>query len=76
MVWFSTLNPDGTESNIREITQADMMKCPFCIMTPDHYRLDGTCRCDDVNHDMMAEWGYKWNGTEWTADEHEGDDGC
>ena len=56
-----TLHPDGTVTNIRMIKQSDMLKCPHCIVMPDHYREDGTCKCDDpVEQAMMIkEWGYK-----------------
>ena len=59
-VKFGTLSPDGTLSNVRFIKQADMMKCPFAIMMPDHYRGDGSCKCDDPEErkKMIAEWEY------------------
>jgi len=41
--------------------QADMLKCPQCIMVPKHYRPDGSCRCDDPDHTEMAEWEYTWD---------------
>jgi hypothetical protein len=45
---------------IRMLRQSDMLKCPFCIMVPGHYRQDGTCKCNDPEHRkmMIAEWGY------------------
>jgi hypothetical protein len=58
---FSTLNPDGTETNVREIKQSDLQKCRFCIFMPEHYRDDGSCKCDDAEHRefMIREWEYK-----------------
>lgn len=34
--------------------------CRFAIFTPEHYRDDGTCMCDDAEHrEMMIKlWGY------------------
>jgi hypothetical protein len=59
-VKFGTLGPDGKLTNVRLIKQADMMKCPFAIMVPDHYRDDGSCKCDDPEErkKMIAEWEY------------------
>jgi hypothetical protein len=44
----------------REIAQSDLRKCPFVILVPDHYREDGSCKCDDraERAKMIAEWGY------------------
>ena len=40
--------------------QSDMLKCRFAIMVPEHYRADGTCKCNDAKHrqHMIAEWEY------------------
>lgn len=35
-------------------------QCPHYIMAPEHYRPDGTCKCDDPDDPHMAEWGYTW----------------
>jgi hypothetical protein len=35
--------------------------CPHLILVPEHYRDDNTCKCDDPNERVMAEWGYKWD---------------
>ena len=69
MTRFSTLNPDGTESNVRDIPQSAMLECPHCIIVADHYRQDNTCRCDDETHTEMLEWGYRWDEVkgEWIA---------
>ena len=64
-VTFGTLQTDGTLSNVRMIKQSDMMRCPHCIMVVDHYRENGSCRCNDPSHKEMSGWGYKWNGKGW-----------
>jgi hypothetical protein len=51
----------------------DPRRCPFLIFTPEHYRQDGSCRCNDPRHTEMLEWGYKWDGSKWIADESEDD---
>jgi hypothetical protein len=77
MTRFSKLSMDDAgnivETNVREIKQSDMLKCPFCIMVAEHYHEDGRCRCDDPTHSEMKEWGYKWNGFHWIAPEEEED---
>lgn len=64
---FGTLTPEGKLVNVRMIRQRDLMRCPFCILDPSHYREDGTCRCNDATHTEMKEWGYRWTGTRWAA---------
>ncbi len=61
MTTFGTLNPDGTLSNVREIPQSCLQRCPFFIMMPEHYREDGTCKCNDPEHrkNVMYAWGYR-----------------
>jgi hypothetical protein len=46
---------------IHTIKQSDMRRCPFSIMVMEHYRADGSCKCDDAEHRklMVREWGYK-----------------
>jgi hypothetical protein len=64
MVRFSKLdlvNGAPVESDVREIKQSDIAKCPHAIFVADHYRADGTCKCDDPNEKVMAEWGYHWD---------------
>jgi hypothetical protein len=57
---FGTLQPDGTLTNQRVIKRSSIQACPFFILMPEHYREDGSCRCDDPEHRklMIAEWGY------------------
>lgn len=60
MTEFGTLNPDGSYVHTGTLRQSDMANCPYFIMVLDHYRPDGTCRCDDPIEQarMIAEWGY------------------
>jgi hypothetical protein len=72
MTRFSKLGlVDGklVETNIREIAQSDMLKCPHAIMMAEHYREDGTCRCNDPTALVMREWGYRWHLGQWRAEE-------
>lgn len=61
MTRFSKLHPDGTETDVRYIEQSTMLKCPHCIMVPEHYRNDGSCKCNDPTEFVMREWGYEWD---------------
>jgi hypothetical protein len=61
MTRFSKLHPDGSETDVRYIKQSDMLKCPHCIIAAEHYRNDGSCKCDDPNDFIMKDWGYAWN---------------
>lgn len=47
MITFGVLSPDGSLSNLRVIKQADILRCPQVILLADHYREDGSCRCDE-----------------------------
>lgn len=38
--------------------QSDILRCPHCIIVPEHYREDGTCYCNDPTATIMLEWGY------------------
>ena len=60
-IQFGTLQPDGTVTNQRTIKHSTIRSCPHLIMVADHYREDGTCKCDDPNEKVMVEWGYRWN---------------
>lgn len=45
------------------IPQTVIKACPHFIMSLDHFRGDGSCKCDDIAHVEMIEWGYVWNVT-------------
>lgn len=60
MTEFGDLHPDGSFTNARTIKQSDLAACPHLILVPEHYRADGSCRCDDPTHAEMKEWGYTW----------------
>lgn len=59
-IFFGALHPDGTVTEERQISQSDITACPHLIMVPEHYRANGSCRCDDARHTEMANWGYTW----------------
>ena len=69
MTTFGTLGKDGKLGKVREIGQDVLMRCPQLILMVDHYRKDGTCRCDDHMHIEMLSWGYIWDNQTgmWTA---------
>ena len=48
-------------AQITLLRQVDVERCPFRIMKPEHYRLDGVCRCRDREHTSMVAWGYTWD---------------
>ena len=62
MTRFSTLHPDGSETDVREIDQSTFLKCPFVIIIPEHYdTTDGAaCLCHNpvYRKDVMRAWGY------------------
>lgn len=54
---FGTLHPDGTLTNEREIPRRAIGACPQLIMLAEHYREDGSCRCDEGHYDEeTGEW--------------------
>jgi len=44
-VEFGTLTPEGV-TNVHYISRAALLACPRVMLVPEHYRDDGTCRCD------------------------------
>jgi len=48
-------------TNVRMIKQSAIRACRFLILVSEHYRMDGTCKCDDAEHRamMIRKWGYK-----------------
>lgn len=60
MTEFGKLHPAGRYEHVVTIKQSDMMKCPFSIMVPEHYRADSSCLCDDYAHrqKMICDWDY------------------
>ena len=55
----ATYDDDNGLRIIRSVT-VDPRNCPYLIMVPEHWRDDGTCKCDDPEHQamMIREWGY------------------
>jgi len=53
---------DGTIDGSYSVTmpQAVPLACPFVIFDVEHYRADGTCKCDDPaeRDKMIREWEY------------------
>ena len=56
---------DATEehglTNVRVISRDAILACPHVILAPQHYRADGSCRCDDPDHLEMHDYGYDWD---------------
>jgi hypothetical protein len=48
-------------ARIVTLKQSDILACSHCILVPEHYRDDGSCKCDDPEHVQMGAWGYHWN---------------
>jgi hypothetical protein len=59
MTTFGTLTENGL-TDVREIKQSDLQRCTFTILVADHYREDGSCKCNDKAHRamMIKEWEY------------------
>ena len=51
-------------SIVVKMQQSMIGACPHVIFTPDHYRADGSCRCNEKDNADMREWGYTWNERE------------
>ena len=43
--------------HVTVLNQSDLLKCPFVILMPEHYRRDGSCRCNDPEHTAMV-WNH------------------
>lgn len=69
MTRFSKMDPRGVETQVREISSTDIRRCPHLIFHVDHYREDGSCRCNDESATVMAEWGYVWRDGQWRSPE-------
>lgn len=61
VVTFAKLDENGQVTVQAQVKQSDIRKCKFAIILPEHYREDGSCKCDDHTHrNMMIEaWDYK-----------------
>ena len=66
MTEFGKLDPDGSYEKLGNVDQSAMLKCPHAIIAFEHYREDGSCRCDDETHTEMKEWGYVWQDGRWS----------
>ncbi len=58
---FGILNPDGVLAIVGMVKQSDIIKCPHIILVSEHYREDGSCKCDDPEEQRMLikKCGYK-----------------
>jgi hypothetical protein len=65
--WDVDASPGG--SYAISMQQGMIKECPHVIFTPDHYRADGSCRCDEKDNADMREWGYTWDDRQgrWAA---------
>jgi hypothetical protein len=55
-IQFGVLHEDGTLTDERFIKRSDIGACPQYILVPEHYREDGSCRCDEGHYDDEGEW--------------------
>ena len=57
--WLVDLSPVPDVQEWRMQT-SNIKSCPHYIMVPEHYRADGSCKCDDPEHRefMKREWDY------------------
>lgn len=74
MITFVKLEPgeDGEtlkQSKMRVLPRSAISSCPFTIFSPEHYREDNSCKCNDCDDPNMKAWGYRWSKKlgRWTA---------
>ena len=65
-ITFGELSTDGKLTDVKVMDQNIFDNCPYVIFMPEHYREDGTCKCNDPNELIMKDWGYTWNGKCWS----------
>lgn len=65
MVRYSAAVIDGDKITETFSRLIDPNRCPHFILTAEHYREDGSCKCNDPNETVMAEWGYVWRKGQW-----------
>lgn len=63
----ATNENDLKDAPVRHMDTDEMRKCPHIIIMPVHYRMDGTCRCNDPTHTEMRVWGYEWKDDRWVS---------
>ncbi len=69
MIRFSKLMPPTEEGgapvevDVRHLPRSAIAACPHFIWVADHYRHDGSCKCNDPKETVMKEWGYRWSKT-------------
>jgi hypothetical protein len=60
-VRFRTFDAEGNLAQSRVIQKSSIVACPHLILVADHYRADGTCRCNESEYPEMEKWGYEWS---------------
>jgi hypothetical protein len=57
---FGTLHENGTYESRGQLSPDAIRKCPHVIFDFDHYRPDGTCKCNDPAEQarLIAEYDY------------------
>ena len=71
MIRFMKMDATGKMTEERDIDQKDIQKCPHVILMAEHYRNDGSCRCNDKTHVVMLQWGYVWDDGQWINKEED-----
>jgi len=63
------LDGTPTEVTVTALGRPALLGCPWVIFSPSHYRLDGSCRCDDPNDEVCSDPdnGYSWVDGRWQA---------
>ena len=44
-----------------QFREINPQRCPHFIFLGEHYREDGSCKCNDPSETVMRAWGYRWN---------------
>lgn len=60
-VEFLEMGEGGEVTLARQISMDSIRACRHLILSPEHYRENGTCRCNDPYHSVMKERGYTWD---------------
>lgn len=57
---FGTLTPDGAYTRRGSVARSAMLACPFVLIDLEHYRPDGSCRCNEPAEQarLIREYDY------------------
>jgi hypothetical protein len=60
MIEFHEIDENGRITPGGRLTKEQIRRCPFALMLPQHYRADGTCKCNCARERqrMIEEWDY------------------